>query len=525
MTVVTENEELTKDQEDFLIEGITLINVVLVSIKKQLLIVQHELTAIIGGPIKKEHLEIDHINELTGEIEKIPAEGSHDESTEGLSAAQIEAKLTELVAEKRTEIKDIKQVNIIIEAAIANSLTTGSDEISVAQFIVLVITISNKITENKVDDEYKEAVEKIESSIKVPALSTIEKELLVDMEDLLMMLSVTTSVGMAEASEGLIGAKGLVVAAVDTNLPFDTQESLLEEQLKSNRENCENMDQVAKEIISLLESPDLKVVCHDMHDDDCEEALPNSQELFKQMVVMTQLVVEDIESPKITEEAKIILNLIKTITIVTREQKDVYKSMCEGIQGDVLIYVSQIAIVESTKLEIGGALAFPGATTTVDQVDESDFKQKTSILTTQLMNLFQINDANERVLECIEKVEGLPAPANPSTNHDLKDAIDKVPAMCSQPEPPVEEIQQVSANITKICKDLKEQKTEADMKSILFIKNPLISFKQTFTSQISLVSQQLSSLTGVSYILYYYIHYYIIILVYHYIIIYHQGPV
>ena len=496
MTVLVENQELTAEQKAFLTEGITLINVVLVAIKKQLMIVQHELTLMIGGPIRKAHLEIDHINELTGEIESIPAEGSQSETTAGLSAAEIELKLSELVEEKRTEIKDIKQVNIIIERALANTLTSGSVEISVAQFIVLVVTISTKITENKVDAEYSQAVLEIESDIRVPALSTTESTLLTDLEDLLMMLSVTTSVGMAEASEALIGARGLVVDSVDISLPFADQKSLLEAQLETNRANCENMDQVVQAITSLLESSDLRVVCNDMHDDDCEDALDNSQELFKQMVVMTQLVVEDIESPKISEEAVIILDLIQSITIVTREQRDVFISMRESIQGDVLVYVSQISILESTKLQIGGALTFPGATTTIDQVDESDFELITAVLTAQLTNLFQINDANERVIQCIEKIEGLPAPDNPTSNSELKKAIDQVPAMCSQASPPVEEVQQISANITRICQDITEQKTEADMKSISFIKNPLISFKQTFLSQISVFSQQLSAITG-----------------------------
>ena len=159
MTVVKESKKLTEEQEKFMAEQWVLMNLVLVKVKRQLLVVQHELTLIIGGPIKKADLAINLINEVTGKIETIPAEGSPSSSISNLSAAQLESKLFDIVEEKRTEIKDIKVVSIAIEDAISNSLTTGSEEISMYVFIDKVITIIDKIIENKVDDDYKKAVE------------------------------------------------------------------------------------------------------------------------------------------------------------------------------------------------------------------------------------------------------------------------------------------------------------------------------------------------------------------------------
>ena len=49
--------------------------------------------------------------------------------------------------------------------------------------------------------------------------------------------------------------------------------------------------------------------------------------------------------------------------------------------------------MESTRLEIAGALAFPGATITIDQVDAVDIIQQEAVLTAQLTNPFQIADA------------------------------------------------------------------------------------------------------------------------------------
>ena len=493
------NQELTTEQREFLQEGITLINGVFVAIKKQLMIVQHEVAAITGSSLKKAHLMIDHINEETGKIEQIEAEGEglpEDLSELNLSAAELEIKLTVMVEEKKREVRDIKLINEMIEKALANNLTTGSVELTAPEVIELLVILANKITENKVDEVYNETAHKLESDIKMSAISSTESTLLYEIEDLLMLLSITTSVGIAEQSEALIGVRGLVVRPMSPNLSFDEQKAFLDNQIEANRENCENMDQVAKSITSLLSRDDLRVVCADTHDEDCDDALPNAQELFKEMVRMTQLVVEDIEDHEITVESQKILALLAEITIVTREQKEVYSTMSESIQGDVLIYVSQISIVESKRLDIEGALAFEGATTTIDQIDVNDFVQRTSVLKAQLTNLFQINDAVDKVVECIEKIEELPEPHNPESNHHLKHLIDSVPALASKAVPPVQQIQNISAEIIHECSTMTEQKTEADMKSIKFIKNPLVAFEQMFISQISVFSQQLAIITG-----------------------------
>ena len=101
------------------------------------------------------------------------------------------------------------------------------------------------------------------------------------------------------------------------------------------------------------------------------------------------------------------------------------------------------------------------------------------------------------MIECISTLEGLDAEADPAPAPDLKKEADKVPAMCGAPEPPVEEVQTTAASITKLCvaADIKKP-TEAEISSLVFIKQSLITFKQTFTSQISVFSQKLSSVTG-----------------------------
>merc|ERR1712128_119243 len=69
---------------------------------------------------------------------------------------------------------------------------------------------------------------------------------------------------------------------------------------------------------------------------------------------------------------------------------------------------------------------------------------------------------------------------------------------CGQAAPPVKEVQKTSASIVKTCATATEKPSEAEIKSLLFIKKSLISFQQTFSSQITIFSQKLSDITGKS---------------------------
>merc|ERR1712106_644135 len=180
------------------------------------------------------------------------------------------------------------------------------------------------------------------------------------------------------------------------------------------------------------------------------------------------------------------------------EERKTLRSLIITIRSTVLIYVSQISIVESKKLEVAGALKFEGDSATIDTVDVNDFDAQLTVLKAQVTNLFQIADSNDKVIECISKIEGLPDAEEPTPNKDLKKEADKVPAMCGQAAPPVKEVQKTSASIVKTCATATEKPSEAEVKSLLFIKKSLITFKQTFSSQITIFSQKLSDITGKS---------------------------
>merc|ERR1719234_2746827 len=95
-------------------------------------------------------------------------------------------------------------------------------------------------------------------------------------------------------------------------------------------------------------------------------------------------------------------------------------------------------------------------------------------------------------------IEQLPEAESPAIDDNLQGEAEKVPAMCSAPEPPVEEVQQTSASIVGLCQSLTARPAPGQLKSLTFIKQSLVTFKQTFTEQITTFSQKMSDITGES---------------------------
>ena len=227
-------------------------------------------------------------------------------------------------------------------------------------------------------------------------------------------LTVTTAEVATFALASLISSKGLIVSPISGDLTDDEFVEAADAQLATNRANCAGMDQVASGISAILASTTTSFVCQDQFDDDCDLVTEDASTLLTQLGLLVQISSLNIEDVTISSLAAEIITLIESITILSFEQEATLISLTATIQFTVFIYVSQISIIESAKLEIAGALAFPGATITIDQVDAVDKIQQEAVLTAQLTNLFQIEDANDRVIECIATIEGLPAAADPA---------------------------------------------------------------------------------------------------------------
>ena len=310
-------------------------------------------------------------------------------------------------------------------------------------------------------------------------------------------LIIQGSGSIAFGTASIIATEGLIVAPIDENLSDAEKLAAAEIQLENNRANCEGMDLVATSLTSIYESSSLTLVCGEEDDDDCGQITEESKTLIVSVTSLLQLSSQNIEDTSIATLATEILTFIETnqIEVLSYEQKNILISLTESIRFTVLVYISQISVIESQKFEIAGSIVFPGASISIDDIDEADITLQISVLEIQLFNLFQISDANDKVLECIVSLEDLPATTAPETNSEFISLVQNIPAMCSSPEPPVKEIQETAANITKLCGSFTSQPTPGELNILVFIKQSLITFKQTFITQITIFSQKLSVLT------------------------------
>ena len=310
-------------------------------------------------------------------------------------------------------------------------------------------------------------------------------------------LIIQGSGSIAFGTASIIATEGLIVTPIDENLSDAEKFAAAEIQLENNRANCEGMDLVATSLTSIYESSSLTLVCGEEDDDDCGQITEESKTLIALVTSLLQLSSQNIEDTSIATLATDILTFIETnqIEVLSYEQKNILISLTESIRFTVLVYISQISVIESQKFEIAGSIVFPGASISIDDIDEADITLQISVLEIQLFNLFQISDANDKVLECIVSLEDLPATTAPETNSEFISLVQNIPAMCSSPEPPVKEIQETAANITKLCGSFTSQPTPGELNILVFIKQSLITFKQTFITQITIFSQKLSVLT------------------------------
>ena len=306
------------------------------------------------------------------------------------------------------------------------------------------------------------------------------------------ILIIQGSGSIAFGTASVIASEGLIVAPIDVNLPDAEKLAAADIQIERNRANCEGMDQVAAALTSIFEASSL--VCQEDNDEDCDQITEESKTLIIRVTSLLQTSSQNIEDTSIASLAIDILTFIETnfIVVLSYEQRDLLISLTASIKFTVLVYVSQISIIESQKFEIDGAIVFPGTNVTIDDVDEANITLQISVLKTQLINLFQISDANDKVLECIASIEDLTATTTPEPNSEFMTLVENIPAMCSEPEPPVEVIQETAVDIVKLCGSFSSQPTPGELNILVFIKQSLVTFKQTFITQITIFSQKLS---------------------------------
>merc|ERR1719234_1947512 len=147
-------------------------------------------------------------------------------STTILSAAQIEEKLTTEVTSLKVVLTQIATINALLLNIQSGTLITGGtgEETSAAVVVTWLIQIVVLITEEQfTSDAFLELLIKLESVTKVSTLSEAEQMTIVALIQVVALVESTKTGAVAGASQGLIGAKGLVVAEISTDLSFEEQ--------------------------------------------------------------------------------------------------------------------------------------------------------------------------------------------------------------------------------------------------------------------------------------------------------------
>ena len=495
----------TSTEVTTLTETLSALNTQIVLITKVIMEIHSELIAETGGKFNIQTVSIMIISMESsnfGSIVEQAAVNPEPTTVVVLTASQQEAKLTTTLTELNMVLTNIQIVKTILVKIQTNAMVSGSGtetsiELLISQFIQIVLLI----TEEKVTStEFTALLTQLQAVTKVQTLTASQTVIIVNLIEVVTMIEVTYTGSVSGASMGLIGNKGLLGEEVAATLSFEEQEKAAETKLNTQRNNCAGMDKAAQALDTLVETTTMKFVCADKFDEDCDlmvgDIKTSAANLVSLALQVTKLSAANLEDVQIVDISTQIVQLTSSVTMLTMEQRNTIMSLTLTISSTVLVYVSQISIIESKKFEIGGAIVFPGASTAV--IDKNDFAAKKTVLEVQLKNLFKISDSNDKVIECISKIEGLPKAESPKKNKELQKKAKKVPAMCGAPEPPVDDVQETAAEIVKTCAAATEQPVEGQLKSLLFIKTSLISFKMTFTSQITVFSQQLSDITGVA---------------------------
>ena len=87
---------------------------------------------------------------------------------------------------------------------LTQSLSGTGEEVNIAILLTKIIIITTKISENSyVDDaEFTEALSFVKEVTKVSSISTVEEEILIDIQSLLAMFTVTLSGSLSDSSQG-----------------------------------------------------------------------------------------------------------------------------------------------------------------------------------------------------------------------------------------------------------------------------------------------------------------------------------
>ena len=310
---------------------------------------------------------------------------------------------------------------------------------------------------------------------------------------ILLQQSSTLLSGVISLTQSLILSRGFILSLDLENLSqlsLAEQEQAFISSLQLSRGNCEGMDKVGVELEMFLKSV------------ECSAEAESSSvvtDLLTNVGKLNKLAAADLEDSSIVALTEQILTVfpLNLLTLNT-DQCQAVESNLLIIQNTVLIFVSQIAILDQRRLLLGGELQFSISLPSADVALE-DFAQLTLIAQTQLTGLMRCGDFTDRsVLSIQAAAEALDNDDNTCTGAEVTRAARRVTAMCSSAELPIDDVAQTTRDLASCSNNLRDQLSIRDVSQLEFILTSLNNFRISFTSQISIVQQRLTFLTGQS---------------------------
>ena len=459
----------------------------LLIIVERIAIVQSEIILLIGSPIDIATLQVEFITD-SGTIEL-----ADTEEPPVLQNPEEEAQYFENLFNEGVQNIQSLQTIILFVTSLVDQSFVGVENGETLSFEVLfdsVVLILIELAESNFD-----SVANIFASLEVEKISSITgitKESLMQLQSSLTIMvdiSISTVASVSTVSQTLINNRGLLIEEVSAEQSFNEQVSALTFQLRRNRDNCAGMDNVGTEAEQLLENIRIE---DDAPDDS------SFSTLISKLSNITSIVFKDFEDSNIVSVSTEILTFIQsiTITVINKKQFDFIKGLMMSIREIVIIYVSQISIVDQRKLRLDGSLTFGDD---LEEADETDFELQVVNLKKQLKSVYVVADANEVSLSAIENLvesseqETFEGDDTLSSEAFVRSA-QELSAMCSEGILDTIRIQRTAIKLVR--SKLRNVLTRGQKKSLKFILNSLVSFKMTFIEQITVWTQQYVAIAG-----------------------------
>jgi hypothetical protein len=485
----TSTYDATAEQIIYLQSILTILLQIKLDIIVQINIIQSQLSDLTGSTVDPSSLYILTIGP-DGQI------GAEDEPTTPVPAPLLpyeeEAKIEEAISNLQFAITSIEIIISKILLVIEGTFTIdASSEYSCNDFFSIVMEFLTLLVRGEFGENLEAATTKVQA---ISSLSSACDAVTISYLQIIILALTEINVNVIGTltiiMQQMIISRGLIVKINIQDLyllEFNEQVQGLEVSVRELRESCRMADEVAIACDQFLE---------------LSTCLPDTEEsteiatVIEKLTKLTKLIAFDIEDENIVKLSTEIMAMDITPTEVNGKQCKSIESLVIIIKNSVMTYVSQISILEQKKLQIGGELNFPFSLPPV--MEKEDFKKREERDKIQLEGLMQCGDFTERSIQSIKQSFEVFEPDfdNQCNGKEVLKKAQRVTAMCSSEVLPLDDVAENTRELARCSSNLGQPLNEREVSSLEFILMSCNSFAVTFSSQITIVQQRLTVLTG-----------------------------